>query len=78
MKPFLLFVIFRPPTVTFCYVCWINSSRILKLSKDLLTAFLTADWDEELIAAILTAAEHEAQRKRTTPHARLIILIEID
>lgn len=30
---FLLFVIFRPPAVTFwsfCYVCWINSSRILQ------------------------------------------------
>lgn len=31
-------------------------------AKDLPTAFLAADWDEELIAAILTAAEHEAKK----------------
>ena len=77
---FLLFVIFRPPLLHSDHsdhsVTCVESIRVEFCNKDLLTAFLAADWDEELIAAILTAAEHEAQQHLEAyhqPHARLIM-----
>ena len=77
---FLLFVIFRPPAVTFwsfwsfCYVCWINSSRILQQGPAHSISCRWLGWRADSSDSYGSGTRgHSSIWKHITPHARLIM-----